>query len=367
MFMTLLASFIFLSSSSFAQGPRCEQIFKQEVYGQVRSSFQHSKKYDVVIKEASPIKDQCEAPLCHLYAWSTQLETTSRIRISNEYLDVRFIYETAKEAVEAGYYQISLGEFALKSRHMISKVGLAPEGAWKGRKNFVEAKYFYRFNELLNNILMQSSWARNHTRSPREIHLIKERAKSQIRALIENMIGPIDITFKYQGKTYDPKSFAREFFPELYGPTVHVTIAREWQRPRKNKADVTYLVKKFDEAEHIIRNVIDSGRPVFLSYSHQLLYVDKKTGIMSISAYDYPTLVKPTSYDQFKFYEEWGNHAVMIVGYEMDPATGQVRKWKIKNSWGTEYGDKGYYHMYQDYFRAFAWEFTFVDEGLVQF
>jgi bleomycin hydrolase len=49
-----------------------------------------------------------------------------------------------------------------------------------------------------------------------------------------------------------------------------------------------------------------------------------------------------------------GFHAVQIVGYDLDRRTGKIVKFKIKNSWGDKAGSGGYYHMYLDYFRAFA-------------
>jgi bleomycin hydrolase len=53
-----------------------------------------------------------------------------------------------------------------------------------------------------------------------------------------------------------------------------------------------------------------------------------------------------------------GLHAVEIVGADLTPE-GRVIKFKIKNSWGDERGDKGFFHMYQDYFRHFAQEVYF--------
>jgi bleomycin hydrolase len=55
----------------------------------------------------------------------------------------------------------------------------------------------------------------------------------------------------------------------------------------------------------------------------------------------------------------------LIVGYQVDDLSGRVIKWKIQNSWGQSSGDSGYYHMYADYLKMYAWGFDFVDDGRI--
>lgn len=96
---------------------------------------------------------------------------------------------------------------------------------------------------------------------------------------------------------------------------------------------------------------------------HMVAQVQTTTGVVELAGetaksvgqlqygWDMPTLLQQgwVTFKPSNPLENWGGHAVQIVGYD---STGFI----IKNSWGTEWGDAGYGHISYDYHRMFALE-----------
>jgi bleomycin hydrolase len=114
--------------------------------------------------------------------------------------------------------------------------------------------------------------------------------------------------------------------------------------------------------ETVMRALLDQGENVYLDYDHNPNFVDSDTGVMSISAFEVPSSGLPLTREQRTYFGlRPSAHAVQVVGYDVDPVTNLVTKWKIKGSWGENAGDRGYYHMHRDYFLTFALRITYFD------
>lgn len=82
-----------------------------------------------------------------------------------------------------------------------------------------------------------------------------------------------------------------------------------------------------------MKSVLYGGYPIILGFSVYSSFqsdVVKSTGVVPM----------PTGDEQLL-----GGHAVMIVGYD-DPTS----RWTVRNSWGSDWGDNGYFHMPYEYF-----------------
>lgn len=172
------------------------------------------------------------------------------------------------------------------------------------------------------------------------------------------MFGVVPARFVHAGEAHTAKSFAKKYFPELAGKVVVYDVLHrakdKFQKMQELETHEIYGVDR-QTLDALIMDQINQGKNVYLAYGHKHELVDKKTGIMSISAFNIPLKMLPLPLNrrtQFKIDD--GGHAVHIVGYDVDPLTGELIKVKIKNSWGEKSGDLGYYHMYRDYLHTFV-------------
>ena len=356
----------FFCAQSFANGRlQCIDLFAVR-FGELKSNFQHDTRYDVLVPDTVNIKDQCSTSHCHMYTWSAELENSSGIQIANSYLDAMRLYDQTLAALKSGKTDISLGSFAFESRNSIRKYGIIPESAWQGSKKFIEQPMYSHLEGALEAILVRVAWTVANSTDSALKTFAKEEARREILLMIENVTGKLPTEFMHENKTYTPRSFAETFFPELYVPIVDVRMQNVKVVERYKTGARISLKMDFQRSEKMMRQVLDQGRALFLSYRHHRQFVDPKTGVMSIEAFAYPKMAIALSPALMSRYSKWGgSHAVLVVGYEVDPITGRVRKWKIQNSWGEASGDRGYFHMYRDYFERFAWGFSFVkDENI---
>jgi bleomycin hydrolase len=355
------------TTHAHARGPaQCIELFTVH-YGELKSDFKHDNHYDVTIPDTVNLKDQCSTSHCHMYTWSAELENSSGIQIANSYLDAMRLYDQALMALKLGKTNLELGSFAFESRNAIRKYGIVPESAWKGSKDFIKSSMYGHLENGLEAILVRVAWVKASTQEKAVKTWVIEEAKREILMLIENITGSLPKEFVYENQTYTPRSFAKAFFPELYVPIIDVRMDAGTQVVQRKATGARVSLKMdFLKAEKLMRDVLDHGRALFLGYRHHRQFVDSKTGAMTVDGFAYPMMATALTAAQMSHFAKWGgSHAVLVVGYELDPATQRVRKWKIQNSWGEKNGDQGYFHMYRDYFEKFAWGFAFVEDATI--
>ena len=89
--------------------------------------------------------------------------------------------------------------------------------------------------------------------------------------------------------------------------------------------------------------------------------LEREVGALDLDVYDYD-LVYGTSFKLDKAGRlDYGHsrmtHAMLFTGVDLDDA-GVPLKWRVENSWGTKYGDKGYLVMADAWFDEYLYEVT---------
>lgn len=89
-----------------------------------------------------------------------------------------------------------------------------------------------------------------------------------------------------------------------------------------------------------------------------LRQMDRKTGYLDTNLYKLNDLfgvdLKMSKADRLRTGVGEVSHAMTLVGVDED--NGEVRQWKVENSWGDKTGAKGYYVMNNDWFNDYVYE-----------
>jgi bleomycin hydrolase len=357
----------------------CAGVFKPvEAIGTVRSDFVETEGFSNELAVQSEPRNQCGLDNCHAYSWlggyedSYELKTGNKLRLSIDYIAARQWIEKSLKMTgsDVDSLNINLGALANESRLMFVDYGLIPDSVWKGSRDFDQAPQVGRVKEYIKNIAAQARMDRARAKTPEEKAAITADAQKQVQAIFDDYIGEIPQSFEYEGVTYTPQSFMESHLPFLKNPVVEINVSDRRSAPtvkwyRKKGRD--YYETSIYELEKVAQRVIDSGQPVYLAHQHNNQFMDSKRGFFSIGAFNMPKGGGPLSRAVRALLKiKPGAHALQIVGYDLDPVTGRVLKWKVRNSWGTQAGKDGFYTIYADYFRVFANSLTFFADRSIE-
>lgn len=380
----ILSSFLIIllllnATTSYSEGLKCSSYFAKntanevKAYGQLKPGFTHSNKYTVEVVDQSEILNQCGLGTCHIHSWVSMLEQNFKskqhqdLKISTHYLSYQHWLKKSLSLLndKTENVTVKLGANIFASRMAIYNYGIVPDKIWTFNRKFQEAPLSKRINEYIQNIVANAKWNMSKATSDEYKEKIRLEAQNEIIEVFNNIVGKVPEKFIYENKLYTPQTFLKVFFPELLKPITQIEIAdHEDSKTTMLESRKTFkkISASLDVALNTLKQVLDGGQNVYLSYSHNEHFVDKNAGIMSISAFEIPPGGAPLDRDTRSFYKiPESGHAVQIVGYDLDLNTNKIIKLKIKNSWGDKSGENGYFHMYLDYFNAFATGINFIE------
>jgi len=133
------------------------------------------------------------------------------------------------------------------------------------------------------------------------------------------------------------------------------TFEVEYDRHTYDGHNWTYLNLPMEEIAKLAIASIKDGHKIYSSYDvgKQL---DRKRGYMDVDNFDYATLMGTTfnmnKADRISTFDSGSTHAMTLTAVDLDK-NGSPKKWKVENSWGPTYGQKGCLIMTNNWFNEY--------------
>lgn len=198
---------------------------------------------------------------------------------------------------------------------------------------------------------------------------------------------PSEFTYAFknkQGRTvtepkkYNPVTFAAEILGEkpVFGSFIMVmndprreyykTYEVEYDRHTYDGTNWKYLNLPMEDIAKLAIASLKDGRKMYSSYDVGK-FLDRKRGYCDVENFDYGTLFGTTfSMDKAQrimTYDSGSTHAMTLTAVDLD-ADGKPVMWKVENSWGPDYGQKGCLIMTNEWFNEYMFRLV-VDKKYV--
>ena len=178
-------------------------------------------------------------------------------------------------------------------------------------------------------------------------------------------------------KQYTPKSFYQEtvggplngsFIMVMNDPRreYYKTYEVEYDRHTYDGHNWKYLNLPMEDIEQLAIASLRDGRKLYSSYDvgKQL---DRKRGYCDLENYDYASLFNTsfnmTKAERISTFDSGSTHAMTLCAVDLDDS-GKPKKWKVENSWGADWGQKGCLIMSARWFREYMFRLV-VDKKYV--
>lgn len=352
---------MFCSLSVFAQDELIQKVIGN---ASLKTRFQFT---DVINIENTPIKNQGSAGTCWSYSGNSFLES-EMIKNGKAPVDLAEIFSARNVYLgKARNYILFNGNLGLGDggethdvMNMLRKYGAMPQQAYTledyGKGVLKSDEFQAKFKEILDNYIKDpnpskgASWV------------------NDINNYMDEKLGKLPETFNYAGKTYTPKTFAKEVVG--INPDDYVEFSSYKDNPYYQKMvlpvpdnwsyDAVYNVP-MKELTDIIDYALTKGYTVAWSSDVSEPYFSWRNGVAEVPDMDLYTITpeqKKTLFDgpikEKQVTEDLrleglytltttDDHAMQIVGLAKDQNGKEY--YKVKNSWGESNDYKGYLYV----------------------
>lgn len=225
-------------------------------------------------------------------------------------------------------------------------------------------------------------------KSQTSLNKAKVRMLAQVYHMLEMTIGQPPQKFSYAFKNKDGRAVGaakdytpQSFFQEVVGGPLNGTFIMVMNDPRRpyyktyevdydrhtyDGHNWRYVNLPMDDIEKLAIASLRDGRKLYSSYDvgKQL---DRKRGYADTANFDYGSLFGTTfgmdKAQRISTFDSGSTHAMTLTAVDLD-ANGNATKWKVENSWGADWGQKGCLIMTDRWFRDFMFRLV-VDKKYV--
>lgn len=121
---------------------------------------------------------------------------------------------------------------------------------------------------------------------------------------------------------------------------------------------IVYLNLDIAVMKDMTRRMLNDGLPVWMGCDVGKQF-DRKNGIWDTDIFEYEKFygvdMQLCKADRLKYHETMMTHAMLFTGMDVTD-DGNVRRWRVENSWGDEGGVKGYYTMNDSWYDEHMFE-----------